>query len=175
MIDKADVLLKMHPEVAAPAPAPAPKPEPPAPVAAAPVDDVEAPEPEPKTAIPEIAAVEVVEQPAPIAEEEDASVVVAFETAAKRLASVGSDLAEVTAPEPRQVLKHSAEALDWLGLYLEEADLPDTPAVVQARAMTQDAVDLVQLLRMEKADGAGTEAVLAVLQLKRGFQAALAA
>ena len=102
-------------------------------------------------------------------------VVTAFRSAADRLAEVGSSLSGVTDPEPRTVLDASAEALSWLGTHFEEADLPDIPVVLRARAMTQDAEDLVQLMQIEKADEDCTDAILALSQLKRGFQAAIAA
>ncbi|WP_299722479.1 hypothetical protein [uncultured Tateyamaria sp.] len=154
MIDQAQVLLRMHPEVTQ------------FPTSgAATADPVETPAPAPE---PEV-------QPEPVVEATPDTVVVAFKAAVARLSKLGAELSETEEPDTDTVLDASISALGWLGAHLEDSDLPDTPAVSQAVAMTQDAEDLVQLMRIEGTQTARTDAILALLQLKRGFQTTLAA
>lgn len=98
-----------------------------------------------------------------------------FDAAIKRLQQAGRTIAANVDAAPREVLGHSAEALDWLREHLETADLAETDTVVHLQQMTQDADDLVQLMRIEQTPDIETDAVLLLLQLKRRFQAALAA
>lgn len=154
MVDQADVLLRMHPEKT-----PAKVPE--------------------KT----IAPVQVAVEPAPEASpQRDAAdkkmpdtVVIAFDQAVQRLSQVGHELGGQDAPDTDTILDASIAALDWLCDHLDQADLPDTPAVARAQAMTQDADDLVQLMRIEGTQTGRTDAILALLQLKRELQTTLAA
>ena len=171
MIDQADVLLRMHPEVDVKALASqdvAQEIKQTAPKEVA-VETTQAPKSAPAPE-PEAAPEPKASQPAP-----SDTVVVTFQAAADRLAKVGLELQENDAPDTDAILDASAHALEWLGQHLEEADLPDEPRVKIALSMAQDAEDLVQLLRIEGSDSGTTGAILALLQLKRGFQAALAA
>jgi hypothetical protein len=181
-IDQVDVLLKTHAEVLQEDPEPetlnieaiveqvqaAPEPEPtPEPV----------PEPEP-TPEPEVELVAEASEPehTEVPKAEPDRIKPIFRSATKRLALLGDHLRTSDVAETKIMLDQTAEALTWIGEHLEEADLPgDAPEVAQARAMTENASDLVQLLRMEAPEDAGIEAIKAMLQLKRGFQAALAA
>ncbi len=157
LVDQADVLLRMHPETvvtAKPQPAPVVKADP-------------EPQPAPKA------------DAAPVRVEEDSStpeaVVIAFDAAVQRLSGVGTDLSATQDPDTDSVLDASMAVLNWLGEHLEDSDLPDIPVVSHAQAMTQDAEDLVQLMRMEGTQTGRDDAIIALLQLKRGFQTALAA
>ncbi|MEL6466563.1 MAG: hypothetical protein AAFQ58_16475 [Pseudomonadota bacterium] len=98
-----------------------------------------------------------------------------YRAAVDRLQDVGRALVAEHAAASGAVLDASADALFWLGEHLDQAALPATQTTDHLRAMAQDAEDLVQLMRMEQTDEVGTDAVLVLLQLKRGFQAALAA
>lgn len=146
LVDQADVLLRMHPAIAPPAPTQAPLKAARKP-AAAPVAVEAAPE----------------------------TVVVAFDAAVKRLSDVGTTLKADQDPDTDTVLDTGLETLSWLSEHLEDADLPELAVVSHVRAMTQDAEDLVQLMRMEGTQTGRTDAVLALLQIKRGLQMALAA
>lgn len=148
---------------------PAPEPEPVKP----PV--LEAPAPEPKPA-PETAEVEVPDEttaPAEAGMSDDIRSV--FQTALSLLEDTGAKLAEIDASEPAEVINISARSVSRLSDQMEEADLPETADVVQFRDMAIDASDLMQLLKIEGDEISALDAVSAMLQLKRGLQAKLAA
>ncbi len=142
-----------------------------------------APEAEPQTEEPPVAntpeedPTEDAAEPTP--EVEDASLheatVIAFDEAAARLRQVGSDLVTDDAPDQRKILNASVEVLTWLDEHLSNDDLPDHPELERFRVMTQDANDLVQLLKLEDSEDASLDAVSVLLQLNRGFLAAVAA
>lgn len=98
-----------------------------------------------------------------------------FHAAIEHLGKVGRTLEANTDAAPRVVLDRSAATLDWMRDHLDSADLGTTGLAAHLRQMTQDAEDLVQLMRIEQTAETDTDAVLLLLQLKRGFQAALAA
>ena len=98
----------------------------------------------------------------------------AFATAVERLQETGSALSGKD-EDPKVVIKTSTKTLDWLSEYLYEDRWPDTDNFETFRDMTQGASDLMQLLKIEGDDNSAVDAVSAMLQLKRGFQARLAA
>jgi len=181
-IDQAEILLHKHRD-AKPAPEVAPEPAPevaPAPVAAEPVAAAEPA----KTAAPLAAEAEI---PAPeAAVETDAASIEpaaseltseereAFETAIGRLQETGTVLSGKE-EDPKAVIKASTKTLEWLSEYLYEDRWPDTESFETFRDMTEGASDLMQLLKIEGDDNSALDAVTAMLQLKRGFQASLAA
>ena len=95
-----------------------------------------------------------------------------FQAAAERLKAVGVDLASLENVDTKTVIDRSAKTLAWLGDHLTDDSLPEHPFLLRFRTMAQDADDLVQLLRIEGDDDGAVDAVSAMLQLKRGFQAA---
>lgn len=168
VVDQADILLRQHP---APEPtASSPDPEP---INEPVVQDVVEQTHAPEQPAPEPAADDTTQDTQ--AEPDNIVAFDAFRTIIDRLQDVGRTLAADETVGPRAILDASAETLNWLGEHLEDADLPDTSVVERLRDMTQDADDLVQLMRIEHDDNVDTDAVLILLQLKRGFQAALAA
>ena len=131
-----------------------------------------APVSQPKTAIDPAPATA---QPSSAAEPVQSDNAVVFDAAIDHLQAVGQALAANVDAAPREVLSQSADALDWLRTHLEAEEGADTDAYSHLQNMTQDAEDLVQLMRMEQSQDTATDAVLLLLQLKRELQAARAA
>lgn len=98
-----------------------------------------------------------------------------FTAAIGRLEETGAALSNTDEAVPADIIRISAKSISSLSDALEEADLPDTPTVEQFRTMALDASDLMQLLKIEGDESSAVDAVSAMLQLKRGFQARLAA
>jgi hypothetical protein len=102
--------------------------------------------------------------------------VILFREAAERMQAVGRDLAKSdTPPEPEDVVEASAETLVWFGDRLFEDDLPDHPTVEEIRNMSQDASDLVQLMRIERDENSSIDATCLLLQVRRSLLTCLAA
>ena len=98
-----------------------------------------------------------------------------LETATARLSETGRALLELEPEQSDVVLKQTATALSWINNQFEEATCDESPTLERLRNVTQDADDLIQLLRIEGGEDGATDAVAAMLQLKRGYQAELAA
>lgn len=102
--------------------------------------------------------------------------VILFREAADRMQAVGRDLAKSdTTPEPEDVVEASADTLVWFGDRLFGDDLPDHPAVEEIRNMSQDANDLVQLMRIERDENSSIDATCLLLQVRRSLLSCLAA
>ena len=99
----------------------------------------------------------------------------ALREATSRLSSAGLTLKSLEAQEPRQILDHTIETISWLSEHLSQDHWPASSDLDRYRDMAQDAEDLVQLLRIEGGEEGALDAVTTMLQLKRGFQAELAA
>ena len=95
--------------------------------------------------------------------------------AVQRISDTGEAIATFDPENPRKVLRAVSKTLDWLNIHLMDPELPDEEAFDAIRDMTQDATDLVQLLKAEANADGSREAVTALLQIKRGLQAELAA
>lgn len=121
----------------------------------APIEPEPAPTPEPQAEMPEVA-------------------VDACRGAVERLQKVGQNF-EGADTDARDFLDASAGTLIWLDEHLADAGRIDHPRFNRLRRMTEDAADLVQLLKLEGDDDASEEAATVLLQMKRGFQAAVAA
>jgi hypothetical protein len=74
-----------------------------------------------------------------------------------------------------EVISMTVEEVQWLTDYLYENGEEGDPALDRARDMAFDAADMVQLMQMEKDDGAAIDAVTVLLQVKHELQADLAA
>lgn len=99
----------------------------------------------------------------------------ALREATSRLSSAGQELKSMEAQEPRQILDHTVKTISWLSEHLSQDCWPASSDLDRFRDMAQDAEDLVQLLRIEGGEDGALDAVTTMLQLKRGFQAELAA
>ncbi|MEP6067086.1 MAG: hypothetical protein ABJ246_14705 [Paracoccaceae bacterium] len=99
----------------------------------------------------------------------------ALREATSRLSSAGLALKTMDEQEPRQILDHTVKTISWLSEHLSQDHWPSSSDLDRYRDMAQDAEDLVQLLRIEGGEDGALDAVTTMLQLKRGFQAELAA
>ena len=99
----------------------------------------------------------------------------ALREATSRLSSAGQTLKSMDDQEPRQILDHTVKTISWLSEHLSQDHWPAGSDLDRYRDMAQDAEDLVQLLRIEGGEDGALDAVTTLLQLKRGFQAELAA
>jgi hypothetical protein len=95
-----------------------------------------------------------------------------LETALERLTDTGEAIATFDAADTRKILRATGKTLDWLNDHFADAD--ETPVFSSVREQAQDASDLVQLLKAEGGDEGSEDAVIALLQIKRGIQAELA-
>lgn len=98
----------------------------------------------------------------------------AFEAVVIKLETLGASLLDEEADTDR-IIKASMKTLDWMTDYLLDDRWPDTPNFEAFRDMSQGASDLMQLLKIERDDHSATDAISAVLQVKRGLQVKLAA
>ncbi len=158
----------MEPELVA---EPEPQPEPKAVEQATEPQPAEEPEPTPEPVAAQEEAAEE-EKVAPKAEPLNSEEREAFQTAVTRLQDMGGEL---EGKDGKEVIKASIKTLDWLNEYLYEDRWPDTENFEVFRDMSQGASDLMQLLKIEGGDNSALDAITAMLQLKRGFQAKLAA
>ncbi len=95
--------------------------------------------------------------------------------ATERLQKAGQDLAEMDEVTPKVILNRAANDIVWLSDHLADAEMPKNDDFKQLNTWVRDAEDLIQLLRIEGDDDSATDAITTLLQLKRGFQAQLAA
>ncbi len=105
--------------------------------------------------------------------DQDAAVRVALSDACNRLQDAGADLLRIDENDAKALLERSATTLGWLGDHLGDDKWPQSPILERMREMTQDADDLVQLLKVEGDARGASDAVTTMLQLKRGMQAEL--
>ncbi|MDO6590944.1 hypothetical protein DS901_11115 [Loktanella sp. D2R18] len=76
---------------------------------------------------------------------------------------------------PAEIIARASENVQWICDYLNENGDDSDQALIRARDTAFDAADLVQLMQMEKNDGAAVEALSLLLQIKHELQADLAA
>ena len=90
------------------------------------------------------------------------------------LAAVGKpkDSAE---RDSREMYDESLEALNWIDEALADVANDDAPRMSRLQHMTEEATDLIQLLRMEDTDSSAMDAITVLLQMKRTVHATLAA
>lgn len=109
------------------------------------------------------------------AEDSSGAIRTLCEEATSRLQKTGTDLAKLDDVSPKAVLNRAADDIVWLSEHLAEADVPKNDSMKKLNTWVRDAEDLIQLLRIEGGDDSATDAVTTLLQLKRSFQAQLAA
>ena len=117
----------------------------------------------------------VADKKAEAAEDSPQAIRALCEEATNRLKKTGTDLAGMDDMSPKVVLNRAADDIVWLSERLVEADVPKSDSLKQLNTWVRDAEDLIQLLRIEGGDDSATDAVTTLLQLKRSFQAQLAA
>lgn len=143
------------------------------PVAEAEADATEAPTDAPDAAPTGADPADPAPQPLP------PEIAVAFQHGIAILEEVGLAHQKGGMPEEAALLSSCADALTRLEEKLLEASGAEHAALGQIERMTQDASDIVQLLRLEAGGKVGTdaglEAVSVLLQLKRGLQAKVSA
>jgi hypothetical protein len=91
-----------------------------------------------------------------------------------QLAAVGA-ADDAQERDRRDMFDASLEALTFIDLALSEVANDDTPQMTRLQGMTEEATDLIQLLRMEDTDSAAMDAITALLQVKRTVHATIAA
>lgn len=98
----------------------------------------------------------------------------AFETAVAQLARTGADLIAGDAPPAKaDILACADREMQWLDQHL--ADVPgDEPLLQTARDAAQEAVDMVQLMRIERSSDAAIDATALMIQMRRGLEQGLA-
>ncbi|SFR60440.1 50S ribosome-binding GTPase [Yoonia tamlensis] len=103
----------------------------------------------------------------------------AYETALAYIAEQSKILAQIVANAddgaPGEIIAHASDQVMWVCDYLNENGDASDKALQQTRDMSFDAADLVQLMQMEKNDGAAIDALSLLLQIKHELQADLAA
>ncbi|MGJ8622126.1 MAG: hypothetical protein ACSHW1_05060 [Yoonia sp.] len=92
-----------------------------------------------------------------------------------RATALSSNIQDMGETAPSAVIGQCVEDIQWLCDYLNDHGDDVDPSLMRARETAFDAADLVQLMEMEKQDGAALEAVTLLLQVKRELQADLAA
>lgn len=96
-------------------------------------------------------------------------------TAANRLQSSGAKLLEHEDPSAQDILSVAARDISWLAGHLAEVEIANLPGHGALMQMTEEAEDLVQLLKIEGGEDSAVDAVTTLLQLRRGCEAQLAA
>ncbi|MCG3269464.1 dynamin family protein [Yoonia sp. I 8.24] len=103
----------------------------------------------------------------------------AYETALAYIAEQSKSMSQIIANAddgaPGEIIALASEQVQWVCDYLNENGDDSDQALVRARDTSFDAADLVQLMQMEKNDGAAVEALSLLLQIKHELQADLAA
>ncbi|MFK7874571.1 MAG: hypothetical protein AB8B71_02160 [Paracoccaceae bacterium] len=90
-----------------------------------------------------------------------------------RLSRCGSDLRLGREPNMTDILDRAVQETGWLLDRLEDPGLHDEIIAKRLQKMVQSADDMIHLLRIEGGGNNATEAMVALLQLKRHFQAEL--
>ncbi len=103
----------------------------------------------------------------------------AYETALTYIAEQSQAISQVMANAddgtPAEIIARASENVQWICDYLNENGNDSDQSLLRARDTAFDAADLVQLMQMEKNDGAAVEALSLLLQIKHELQADLAA
>lgn len=103
----------------------------------------------------------------------------AIEHAIDRLAQHGQkfagDAAKGGVLEADQLMRETANSVQWLSDYLSENGEGSDPVLSQLRSAAFDAADLLQLMQIENDSGAVGEFVSVAIQLRREMESALAA
>ena len=91
-----------------------------------------------------------------------------------QLAAVGTPDTSDEADQ-RALYDASLETLTWIDEALADVANDDAPRMARLQHMTEEATDLIQLLRMEDTESAALDAATVMLQMKRTVHATLAA
>lgn len=103
----------------------------------------------------------------------------AYEDAVSYLIREGRALAKAVESADKvpiaKIISRSVDNVQWLADHLQDNGEDGDPLLENARETVLDAADLIQLMQMEKQDGAVLDAVSLVVQLKHQLEADLAA
>jgi hypothetical protein len=91
-----------------------------------------------------------------------------------QLAAVG-DTGETEQRDTRDMCEAGLETLTWIDDALANVANDDAPRLTHLQNMTEEATDLIQLLRLEDTETSALDAVTVLLQMKRTVYATLAA
>lgn len=90
----------------------------------------------------------------------------------ERLTAFGQDAQSF---DRRALFNAGIDTLSWMEMELAEVANDDQPHLARLQHLTEEATDLIHLLKMEDTDTAAVDAATILLQIKRNTQAVLAA